>query len=150
MKKLYAIILSVFVFTMANAQYTDLLDFAGAANGSKPDGALISDGTFLYGTTQVGGTNNLGTLFKIMPDGSGYVKLLDFAGAANGSYPAGSFIYDGTFLYGMTEFGGSNNMGTIFKIMPDGSNYIKLLDFEDTLNGKQPLGYLVSDGTFLY
>ena len=34
MKKLYAIILSVFVFTMANAQYTDLLDFAGAAKAA--------------------------------------------------------------------------------------------------------------------
>ena len=130
--------------------YVKLLDFAGAANGNNPYGSLISDGTFLYGMTRQGGINDLGTLFKIMPDGSGYVKLLDFAGAANGSNPNGSLISDGTFLYGMTSQGGINNMGTIFKIMPDGSGYIKLLDFAGAANGSNPTGSLITDGTFLY
>ena len=130
--------------------YVKLLDFAGATNGRRPTGSLISDGTFLYGMTYSGGTNDLGTIFKIMPDGSGYVKLLDFTGVTNGSTPSGSLISDGTFLYGMNSDGGTNDMGTIFKIMPDGSGYVKLLDFAGATNGRTPYGSLISDGTFLY
>src|SRR3990172_5654333 len=130
------------------SQYTKLLDFAGTANGSSPRGSLISDGTFLYAMTLSGGTNDMGVIFKIKPDGTGFAKLLDFAGA-NGYSPLGSLISDGTFLYAMTSGGGTNGIGTIFKIKPDGTGYIKLLDFNNT-NGSNPYGSLISDGTFLY
>ncbi len=117
-----------------------------------PSSDLISDGTFLYGTTRNGGTNDNGIIFKIRPDGTEYTKLLDFdgfVGNVNGVQPWGSLIFDGTFLYGMTTGGGANNSGTIFKIRPDGSGYIKLLDFNIT-NGQYPYGSLISDGAFLY
>jgi len=64
--------------------------------------------------TGAGGTNEMGTVFKIMPDGTGFVKLLDFD-STNGSGPHGSLIYDGTFLYGMTSGGGTNGRGVMFK-----------------------------------
>ena len=130
--------------------YAKLFDFFGATNGGYPPGSLISDGTFLYGMTNAGGSNNLGTIFKILPNGTGYTKLLDFAGTTNGSSPNGSLIFDGTFLYGMTQQGGANNLGTAFKILPNGTGYIKLLDFDGTTNGSYPLGSLISDNTFLY
>jgi len=130
--------------------YVKLLDFSGAINGKWPYGSLIYDGTFLYGMTETGGTNNLGCVFKIMSNGSGYLKLLDFTGIANGSRPRGSLFYDGTFLYGMTRDGGANNNGIIFKIMPNGGGYVDLFDFAGTSNGSQPYGSLISDGTCLY
>jgi uncharacterized repeat protein (TIGR03803 family) len=130
------------------AQYAKLLDFG--AKGKYPDGSLISDGTFLYGMTSSGGASSYGTIFKIKPDGTGFSKLLDFDGTNNGSYPYGSLFSDGTFLYGMTEAGGANNLGTIFKIKPDGTGYVKLFDFDGTANGSNPDGSLISDGTFLY
>ena len=150
-------LLAVCIFTLCSllsapysfGQYTKLLDFAGATNGKNSEGDLISDGTFLYGMTSIGGTNNLGTIFKIKPDGTGYVKLLDFAGATNGSTPLSSLFSDGTFLYGMTNLGGTNGIGCIFKIKPDGTGYLKLLDFNNT-NGANPYGSFISDGTFLY
>jgi uncharacterized repeat protein (TIGR03803 family) len=139
----------VFKIMTDGSGYTKLLTF-NDINGSDPNCALIYDGNFLYGTTIIGGTNGLGTIFKIKPDGSGYVKLLDFAGTINGSMPYGSLISDGLFLYGMTYQGGINNKGTIFKIMPDGSNYFKLFDFSGTLDGSTPYGSLLYDSIFLY
>jgi uncharacterized repeat protein (TIGR03803 family) len=130
--------------------FEKLLDFSGTSNGSGPNGDLIFDGTFLYGMTGSGGANNLGTIFKILPDGSGYVKLLDFAGVSNGSFPWGTLCFDGTYLYGTTHDGGTNNVGTIFKIMPDGTGFVKLLDFAGPSNGRYPIGKLLSDGSFLY
>ena len=120
MKKLLLIILLISLISFVHAQYTKLLDFAGTTNGQKPYGDLVSDGTFLYGMTSVGGINNVGTVFKIMPDGSNYTKLFDFAGDTAGGIPYGSLYYDSTFLYGMTRGCGTNNLGpsggTIFKI----------------------------------
>lgn len=52
--------------------------------------------------TSNGGSSNNGTIFKILKDGTGYVKLLNFGGATTGRGPQGSLLYDGTFLYGMT------------------------------------------------
>ena len=56
----------------------------------------------MFGVVGTGGANNLGTIFKIKPDGTNYAKLLDFAGAANGSNPQGAFISVGALLYGTT------------------------------------------------
>jgi uncharacterized repeat protein (TIGR03803 family) len=141
---------TIFKINPNGTSYEKLMDFEGTTNGRFPTGSLIYDGTFLYGMTQLGGTNDLGTIFKIMPDGTGYEKLMDFAGTTNGSAPGGSLIYDGTFLYGMTYKGGTNDIGTIFKIMPDGTSYYKLIDFEGVTNGSKPIGSLMFDGMFLY
>ncbi len=147
---LFTVLLCLLTVNIAVGQYVKLLDFEGTSNGSNPKGSLISDGTFLYGMTEFGGTNNIGTIFKIKPDGTEFVKLLDFDDITNGSNPWGSLISDGTFLYGMTTYGGKYGNGTIFKIMPDGTGYKTLLDFDDTFNGSTPGGSLFYDGTFLY
>ena len=142
--------LSITICTIANAQFTKLIDF-NITNGRYPYGDLISDGTFLYGMTGNGGTNTYGVIFKIKPDGTGYSKLLDFAGATHGISPQGSLISNGTFLYGMTSAGGSTNYdGSIFKIKSDGTGSSDLFDFSGAANGQYPQGSLISDGTFLY
>ena len=129
--------------------YSALLDFSGTANGSKPYyGSLIFDGTFLYGMTYSGGAHDLGAIFKIKPDGTGYSDLYDFT-LAGANSPFGSLITDGTFLYGMASTGGTNNYGAIFKIKTDGTAYDTLLNFNNA-NGRLPYGSLISDGTFLY
>jgi uncharacterized repeat protein (TIGR03803 family) len=141
---------TIFKIKPDGSSYSRILYFTGTSNGSFPHGSLIFDGTYLYGMTKEGGANDSGTVFKIKPDGSGYLKLLDFAGSSNGRNPYGSLYYDGTYLYGMTEYGGTGARGTVFKILPDGTGYVKLHDFSATLNGTFPRGSLISDGTFLY
>jgi uncharacterized repeat protein (TIGR03803 family) len=109
-----------------------------------------SDGK-LYGMTQRGGTSNNGTVFSILTNGSGFVKIYDFDGTT-GSNPMGSLseASDG-YLYGMTNQGGTANLGTAFKIMKDGSNFTKLLDFQGSNGASPQLGQLleVQSGLFL-
>lgn len=129
--------------------YVTLLDF-NDTNGNAPNGSLVSDGTFLYGMTSGGGAYGYGIIFKIKPDGTGFVNMYDFGAiSTSGKVPYGSLLYDGTFLYGMTRQGGTAGEGIIFKIMPDGTGFFKLLNFSGT-NGSDPLGSLITDGTFLY
>ncbi len=130
--------------------FANLLDFNYTTKGGFPYGSLLYDGTFLYGMTSQGGSNSSGTIFKIMPNGTGFVKLFEFDHATSGGNPRGSLFSDGTFLYGMTTYGGPTDSGTIFKIMPDGTGFVKLLDFDGSSTGGNPLGDFISDGTFLY
>ncbi|NOS57045.1 MAG: gliding motility-associated C-terminal domain-containing protein, partial [Cyclobacteriaceae bacterium] len=105
---------------------------------------------FLYGMALVGGTANDGTIFKIRTDGTGFAKLLDFNSNVNGERPFGSFMYDGTSLYGLTLFGIGSAEGTLFKINTDGSAYSMLCNFANYLAGSRPYASLVSEGGFLF
>ena len=100
MKIKIKILIICLVLSSANyfAQFTKLFDFDGSITGSAINGSFVDDGTYFYGMTASGGTNNKGTIFRIMPDGSNYLKLFDFNGI-NGAYPKGSLLSDGTFLY---------------------------------------------------
>lgn len=130
--------------------YTRVFNFDRTVSGARPNGSLISDGTFLYGMTSEGGANNEGTIFKVKPDGTGYQNLMDFSLAVTGGYPSGSFISDGTWLYGMTPTGGASGNGVIFKIQLNGTNFTNLKDLDYATSGSGPYGTLIFDGTFLY
>jgi uncharacterized repeat protein (TIGR03803 family) len=145
---------TIFRIKPDGSSYTVLHDFSNIPDdGRQPHASLVSDGTWLYGTTIFGGVNtNFGTIFKIMPDGTGYAKLFDF-GNLTGEQPYGDLIYDGTWLYGMTAGGGPNGWGTIFKIKPDGTNFTSLFSFSTpgmSPDGCTPFGSLLYDGIWLY
>ncbi len=128
-------------------------------DGQYAYGGLVQgkDGT-LYGVTQQGGSassggsTGLGTVFKLMPDGSGYTILHNFdpTVGGDGNYPwPGLVIGNDGALYGTTERGGSNDVGVVFKLRPDGSDYTILYTFGSTPGGgSNPRAPLVraSDG----
>ncbi|MFI0427517.1 MAG: choice-of-anchor tandem repeat GloVer-containing protein [Flavobacterium sp.] len=140
---------TIYKITTSGTNFETLLNFTESTTGEYPYGELIYDGTFLYGTTSGGGLNYGGTVFKILTDGSGYTKLVDFSNAPNGNYPYGSLVTDGTFLYGTTGTGGINNIGSIFKVKPDGTQYQQLFSFNGN-NGQQPMDNLVILGDYIY
>jgi uncharacterized repeat protein (TIGR03803 family) len=90
--------------------------------GASPHGGLVMDpeGNF-WGTTYVGGANNLGTVYKITPGGT-LTTLHSFNGT-DGSGPWGELVQgvDGNF-YGTTIGGGNiDSCGTVFRITPSGA-----------------------------
>ena len=96
---------------------------SGCADGRVPNGGLIlQPGGILYGTTQGGGANNKGTVFRLTAQG-GLTTLYSFcsqSGCADGAVP--DFLVlgtDGNF-YGTAEQGGAMNRGTFFKMSPAG------------------------------
>jgi uncharacterized repeat protein (TIGR03803 family) len=108
---------TVFKLTPAGVE-TVLYSFGSGTDGSQPVAALLlaNDGNF-YGTTERGGTNNDGTVFKITPAGVETV-LFSFSGN-NGQNPGyGKLIQasDGN-LYGTTLNGGAyGSGGEVFKL----------------------------------
>lgn len=121
----------------------------------EPDGGLFlaTDGN-LYGTTLNGGEYFDGTIFNITPSGS-LTTLYTFCSkpnCADGASPNGLLqASDGKF-YGTTEYGGSRDWGTVFKITPSGAlttlyNFCSKRSCDDSGG---PLAGLVqaSDGNF--
>lgn len=123
--------------------------FDNNLTGSQPTGDLVmaNDGYF-YGTTRYGGTFNNGTIFKIKPDGTGFLKLFDLTGN-NGYLPEGGVIVDGTTLYGTTPFGGAHGHGTVFRINTNGTGFTILHHFSRT-DGETPLRRLTLVNNTLY
>jgi uncharacterized repeat protein (TIGR03803 family) len=132
----------VFAINTNGSGYTDLVSFNGAPDGAFPYGSLTLVGTTLYGTTVSGGTSNLGTIFSVNTDGTGYSMLFSFTNStANGANPNGSLTVAGSILLGTTENGGSANDGTVFKINLDGTGFGVLHNFTGA-DGANPQGDL--------
>jgi uncharacterized repeat protein (TIGR03803 family) len=109
------------VFRMTpRGQLTSLYSFCAQPNctdGFELFGGLVqgTNGNF-YGTTAVGGTNGVGTVFEITP--AGKLTTLHSFDSTDGSFPEAAPVQgtDGNF-YGTTSNGGANGFsGTLFQI----------------------------------
>ena len=114
----------------------------------QPDAPLLQgpDGT-LYGTTQGGGDNNYGTVFKMQTNGTGLVVLRIFTNAPDGANPAGPLALSGSRLYGTTSQGGTGGGGTVFAINTDGTGFTNLYNFQYGNDGGSPNGLILSGST---
>lgn len=92
--------------------------------GYSPYGSLILYDGHLYGTTQEGGENKRGTIFRISTDGKKYETLMSYDKPTTGEYPIDNVVISspGTelFCYGQeggkfAETGKKKN-GTIIKV----------------------------------
>lgn len=124
--------------------------FTGGAGGDTPLGAVVIGGSALYGTTAGGGASGNGTVYKVGADGSGFTVLHDFTDAGgDGAMPLGGLVLGGSTLFGMTQGGGANSMGMVFRMETDGSGFTSLYSFAGT-DGAGPQGSLVLEGSHLY
>lgn len=132
----------------AKAQMVDLHNFADTT-GSYSQGSLLLSGALLFGTTEVGGTNNLGTVFSIDTTGANYKVLHNFSGADGQNPFYEKLVLSGTTLYGTAFAGGASNYGVVFSIDTNGSSYSVVYSFNGT-QGESPSGGLILSGTTLY
>jgi uncharacterized repeat protein (TIGR03803 family) len=128
-----------------------LHSFAGAfVDGANPTSQLELIGSTLYGTTSGGGGNQLGVVFQVNTDGTGYGLLHTFAGGvADGAHPLVGVTAVGTALYGTTEQFGPNGGGTLFTLNADGTAYSTVHSFGAN-DGSQPGGKLTLLNATLY
>jgi uncharacterized repeat protein (TIGR03803 family) len=154
---------TVFKITRAG-KLTSLYSFCSQSkctDGQFPMGQLIQgiDGDF-YGTTELGGANGAGMVFKITSDGvlSTVYSFCSMTNCSDGAYPFSGLIQGANGnLYGTTEGGGisasycSSNggfaCGTVFEITPSGK-LTTLYTFCSIVNcpdGSSPFAGLIQD-----
>jgi len=129
--------------------FTSLYSFTGGNDGAIPMAVMVqgSDSNF-YGTTFNGGTNGVGTVFKINSKGV-LTSMHSFTNGNEGANPQAGLLQgsDGKF-YGTTSLGGTNYAGTVFKISTNGALTSYL--FTGGNHGSEPVAGLVrgSNGNF--
>ncbi len=143
---------TIFAITLSGT-LTTLYNFcaeAGCPDGSGTRAALVqATNGDLYGTTEYGGANDGGTVFKITPRGT-LTTLYNFcslSGCADGSGPQAGLVQaiNGD-LYGTTAYGGANgNYGTVFEITPGGAltTLYSFCSLSGCTNGQYPNTTLV-------
>lgn len=99
-----------------------LSEFGTPGAGKGAFAGLIDGGDgYLYGTTFSGGVSNLGTIYRVTPAGT--VSVLHSFGPVsdNGFWTEHPLVRasDGNF-YGVTQYGGTQNGGTVFKLTKAG------------------------------
>lgn len=93
---------------------------ANCADGALPiAGPLVRDAAGnLYGTTEFGGLNSGGVVFKLDTSGNETV-LHSFTGGTDGGVPMAGLAMDSAGnLYGTASGGGANGYGVVFEITP--------------------------------
>jgi uncharacterized repeat protein (TIGR03803 family) len=124
-------------------------------NTSYTDSTVQSGQTYYYVTTAVNSDNTQSgysnqTEAVIPGGGSGSENTLyNFAGGSDPNLPYAGLIFDKAGnLYGTTEFGGTNNQGTVFEITRNANGTwteTVLYNFTGGADGGQPYASLVFD-----
>jgi uncharacterized repeat protein (TIGR03803 family) len=134
---------------------TVLYSFLGGYDGDGPFSGLVADKMgSLYGVTLGGGNGQCiggcGTVFKLTPKKSGYTKstIYSFGPGTDASTPLGTLVFDKKgALYGVTQYGGTQNDGAVYKLTPSKSGFSEsvIYSFRNGEDGDFPQAGLVID-----
>ena len=135
---------TVFKLTPAG-RLTTIYTFLGSANGANPTSLLEGNDGFLYGTTNTGGADNQGVVFKVSKTGTFQLlhSFCSLANCADGNQPFNLVLGSDGNLYGCTTY---SFPGTLYRVTTRGA-YTLLHTFSIPVDGPQCIGMTIaSDG----
>jgi uncharacterized repeat protein (TIGR03803 family) len=148
---------TVFAINTNGSDFATLHSFTGGDDGAHPYAGLILSGNMLYGTAYAGGNSNLGSVFTVNTNGTGFATLHGFTGGDDGANPYAGLVLSGSTLYGTTTLGTASGNGTVFSLGTNGSGFTTLHSFTATngpastnSDGATPYGDLIISGNTLY
>ncbi len=142
---------TVYELTPAQGSWnlTVLYAFNGTPDAGAPgDGVTFDAAGNLYGTAQTGGSHNLGAVFKLTPNGSGWSETIvhDFGAGHDGAIPEGGLAFDPAGnLYGVTASGGSSNHGTAFALLAANGGWDYSVIYNMVEHSQSPVPMLTLD-----
>jgi uncharacterized repeat protein (TIGR03803 family) len=154
---------TIFAIDLGTGELSVLYRFRGGSDGAGPSGDLIIHrgakggrgdiihrGTKLFGTTQIGGQGDCGTVFAVDVASGKEAVLHAFSGGADGQTPLGGITFGNDVLYGTTLQGGESENGIVFSVDPSGSGYSILHTFTGVPDGANSRsGTIYTAGTLL-
>jgi uncharacterized repeat protein (TIGR03803 family) len=117
---------TVFALNTDGTGFTNLYSFSTTdtngcnGDGANPEAGLILSGNTLYGTANLGGNSDSGTVFSVQTNGSGFAAFSSFSTTdtngfnSDGANPQAGLVLSGNTLYGTATYGGSSGNGTVF------------------------------------
>lgn len=139
---------TLYSYSISNDTFTVIHDFGdNPGTGSKPNGSFIriGDDEMLYAVAHGsnGEKGELGTLFRVSPDGSRFDVLHVFTSGLAGNIPMRSLVYHEGAFYGISVFGGlttdtsnpETGGGFIFRYLPRPPGSAGRQEYIDWLSG---------------
>ena len=119
---------TVFTLTPDNGGWTEsvLHSFSSGSDGAYGSGIDLSPAGIIFGVTSAGGSHGDGVAFELSKSGAVWNETIlhDFTGEPDGATPYGAHLnVHSNAIYGTTEFGGSSNHGSVFKLAPSGNTW---------------------------
>ncbi|HWD19710.1 MAG TPA: choice-of-anchor tandem repeat GloVer-containing protein [Verrucomicrobiae bacterium] len=105
---------TIFSLAKTGSNFVVLHTFSGVQDGAYPNGDFAVRDNVIYGATPGGGDSEVGVVFSMNTDGSGYTNLYQFVGDADGSDPQSGVVVVNNTIYGAAAQGGANFWGDIF------------------------------------
>ncbi len=120
---------TVFKISAGSNAFSTVATFTNAL-GRFPQGDLIfGNSTTLYGTTNSGGTNDLGTVFKLDTRTNRLSTVASLSNSTGSSPQSGLVIDRAGNLYGTASAGGANNSGSVFRVASGASTASAIASF---------------------
>jgi uncharacterized repeat protein (TIGR03803 family) len=125
--------------------------FGRGGDGSQPVNGVVFDAAGnLYGTLNIGGAGDNGAVYEMTKSGQTWNEslLYSFSGGNDGGTPVASVTLDAAGnLYGITSFGGANNVGVVYKLTHSGSSWTEtvLYTFQGSEDGQNPVAGVTLD-----
>jgi uncharacterized repeat protein (TIGR03803 family) len=109
------------VFRMTLSGDLTILHSFTQEEGFSPNGVVSDLAGNLWGDTQFGGVAQQGTIYRIARDGNNFTLVYTFDGGIQGGNVSQSLVIgcDGA-MYGTTQYGGTYNEGTLFRVRHSG------------------------------
>ena len=150
---------TVFELTPTGGGWTEtvLYTFTGGLDGGEPLAGLVRDSQGnLYGTTAIGGSFGVGTVFMLSFVSGSWTEsvLYSFQGGGDGAYPQSAVTLHNGSIYGTTYAGGGNSClgapsgcGTIFQLLQGENGWTEnvLYRFTNGSDGAFPYANLILD-----
>jgi uncharacterized repeat protein (TIGR03803 family) len=117
---------TVFALNTDGTGFTTLYSFSTTdtngcnGDGANPEAGLLLSSNILYGTANLGGNSDSGTVFSVQTNGGGFAAFSSFSTTdtngfnGDGANPQAGLVLSGNNLYGTATYGGSSGNGTVF------------------------------------
>ncbi|MEI6815632.1 MAG: choice-of-anchor tandem repeat GloVer-containing protein [Bacteroidota bacterium] len=129
----------LYCFNPSTNSYNVINNFGPMHNPVQPVGPPLLINNKLYGTTQWGGVNNSGAIYKFDISSNLYSDIYDFDIVHGMSGTGPLVLHSNGLLYGMTKEGGAfTTYGTIFSLDTNTNVVSDLHDFNQNINGFFP------------
>jgi len=144
---------SVWEMDQGESTVSTRYSFTNSTDGEYPRGIAVDSAGNLYGTCQLGGTFDVGTVWELASGGTTVSTLYAFTNGnihADGAYPLGITIDASGNLYGVTETGGDDGLGTVWELPSGGDSVTTLYSFTGGSDGEYPVSVTMDDSGTLY
>src|SRR5580698_8268620 len=138
---------AVFELSQSDSGWTEtvLYSFTGHNDGAYPAAGLVMNKAGdIFGTALRGGAYGAGTIFELHQTDTGWREavLHSFGNGGDGANPSGLFVDKEGSAFGTTEYGGTNDGGTVFGVQfSQGAwQYATLHSFNSGTDGAYPTG----------